>query len=90
MRKYGLTCDNVLSFEVVTAEGEVVTASAEKNPDLFWALRGGGGNFGIVTSFLYRAHPVSTVLGGLIIYPRDQAARCCATTAISWRRRRRS
>ena len=73
MRKYGLTCDNVLSFDVVTAEGKVLTASADKNADLFWALRGGGGNFGIVTSFLYRAHPVSTVLGGLIIYPRDQA-----------------
>ena len=73
VRKYGLTCDNVLSFDMVTAEGSPVTASAEKNADLFWALRGGGGNFGIVTSFLYQAHPVSTVLGGLIIYGRDQA-----------------
>jgi FAD/FMN-containing dehydrogenase len=73
-RKYGLTCDNVLSFELVTAAGEPVTASADQNADLFWALRGGGGNFGVVTSFLYRAHPVSTVLGGLIVYPRDQAA----------------
>ena len=74
VRKYGLTCDNVLSFEVVTAEGALVTASAESNSDLFWALRGGGGNFGVVASFLYRAHPVSAVLGGLIVYPRDQAA----------------
>ena len=73
VRKYGLTCDNVLSFDMVTAEGSPVTASAEKNADLFWALRGGGGNFGIVTSFLYQAHPVATVLGGLIIYGRDQA-----------------
>jgi hypothetical protein len=73
VRKYGLTCDNVLSCEVVTAEGEVVTASNEINADLFWGLRGGGGNFGIVTSFLYQAHPVSTVLGGLIAYARDQA-----------------
>ncbi len=73
-RKYGLTCDNVLSFEVVTAEGEITTADAKTNADLFWGLRGGGGNFGIVTSFLYRAHPVSTVLGGLILYLRDQAA----------------
>jgi FAD/FMN-containing dehydrogenase len=73
VRKYGLTCDNVLSCEVVTAEGDIVTASAEINADLFWGLRGGGGNFGIVTSFLYRAHPVSTVLGGLILHARDQA-----------------
>ncbi len=73
VRKYGLTCDNVLSFEVVTAEGKLLTASAEENPDLFWALRGGGGNFGIVTSFLFRAHPVATVLGGLIVHGRDQA-----------------
>ena len=72
VRKYGLTCDNVLSFEVVTAEGRPVTASAETDPDLFWALRGGGGNFGIVTSFLYRAHPVATVLGGLVVHARDQ------------------
>jgi hypothetical protein len=73
VRKYGLTCDNVLSCEVVTAEGDIVTADAETNADLFWGLRGGGGNFGIVTSFLYRAHPVSTVLGGLVLHPRDQA-----------------
>ena len=73
-RKYGLTCDNVLSCEVVTAEGEIVAANADTNADLFWGLRGGGGNFGIVTSFLYQAHPVSTVLGGVIAYARDQAA----------------
>ena len=64
VRKYGLTCDNLVSCEVVTAEGGIVTASAGEIADLFWALRGGGGNFGIVTSFLYRTHPVSTVLGG--------------------------
>jgi FAD/FMN-containing dehydrogenase len=74
VRKYGLTCDNLLSCEVVTAEGSVVTASEGLNQDLFWGLRGGGGNFGIVTSFLFRAWPVSTVLGGLIVYPREQAA----------------
>ena len=73
VRKYGLTCDNVLSFEIVTADGKVLIASAAENKDLFWALRGGGGNFGVVTSFEYRLHPVSTVLGGLILYPRDQA-----------------
>jgi FAD/FMN-containing dehydrogenase len=73
VRKYGLTCDNVLACEVVTAQGELVTASDESHADLFWGLRGGGGNFGIVTSFLFRAYPVSTVLGGLIIHARDQA-----------------
>lgn len=73
VRKYGLTCDNVLSFEVVTAQGEILTASDNENSDLFWALKGGGGNFGVVTSFLYQAHPINTVLGGLIVYPRDQA-----------------
>ena len=73
VRKYGLTCDNLLSCDVVTAEGKLVTANNEINADLFWGLRGGGGNFGIVTSFLYRAHPVSTVLGGLVVHARDQA-----------------
>jgi FAD/FMN-containing dehydrogenase len=73
VRKYGLTCDNLLSCEIVTAEAEVVTASEEINADLFWGLRGGGGNFGIVTSFHYRAHPVSIILGGLIVHARDQA-----------------
>ena len=73
VRKYGLTCDNLLSCDIVTAEGKLLTASAEDNGDLFWALRGGGGNFGVVTSFEYRLHPVSTVLGGMIVYPRSQA-----------------
>jgi FAD/FMN-containing dehydrogenase len=72
-RSYGLACDNVISFELVTADGEVRKASADENPDLFWALRGGGGNFGVVTSFEYRLYPVSTVLGGLVIHPRDRA-----------------
>jgi hypothetical protein len=73
VRKYGLTCDNVLSFDIVTADGKPRLASANENEDLFWALRGGGGNFGVVTSFEFRVHPVSTVLGGLVIYPRDRA-----------------
>ncbi|HEY3597792.1 MAG TPA: FAD-binding oxidoreductase [Paraburkholderia sp.] len=73
VRKYGMTIDNLLSCEVVTANGELVTASEETNADLFWGLRGGGGNFGIVTSFVFRAHPVKTVLGGLLLYPRDDA-----------------
>lgn len=74
IRKYGTSCDNVLEMEVVTADGHVRTVNTKENSDLFWAMRGGGGNFGVVTSFLYRAHPVSTVLGGLIVYPRAAAS----------------
>jgi FAD/FMN-containing dehydrogenase len=73
MGKYGLTIDNLLAAEVVTAAGEVVTASAGQNQDLFWALRGGGGNFGVVTAFLYQAHPVRTVYGGLVAHPVSRA-----------------
>lgn len=75
-RKYGLTCDNLLAAEVVTAEGKLVRASPDENPDLFWALRGGGGNFGIVTEFTYRLHPVGpTVLGGMLVWPLKDAER---------------
>ena len=74
VRKHGLTCDNVLSFELVTAEGELLTVNDEEHSDLFWALRGGGGNFGVVTSFEYRLHSVHTVLGGMVIHPREKAA----------------
>jgi FAD/FMN-containing dehydrogenase len=73
MRKHGLACDNLLSVDVVTAEGAFLTASAVENADLFWALRGGGGNFGVATAFEYRLHPVGTVLGGLVLYPFDRA-----------------
>lgn len=72
VRKHGLSCDNVIAFEVVTANGEVVTARADQNPDLFWALRGGGGNFGVVTCFTFKATPVTTVLGGLLVHPRSE------------------
>jgi len=64
---------SLLSAEVVTAAGDVVTASADQNPDLFWALRGGGGNFGVVTSFEYQAHPVKTVYGGVAAHPVSRA-----------------
>jgi FAD/FMN-containing dehydrogenase len=74
MRKHGATVDNLLSADVVTAQGEIVTASGEENPDLFWAIRGGGGNFGIVTSFEYRLHPVGPiVLAGPVFHPLEDA-----------------
>lgn len=74
MGKHGAVCDNLLSLDVVTADGECVVASEEQNPDLFWAMRGAGANFGIVTSFQYRVHPLSEVFAGMLLYPRDQAA----------------
>ena len=74
MRKHGATVDNLLSADVVTAQGELVTASEEENPDLFWAIRGGGGNFGIVTSFEYRLHPVGPiVLAGPVFHSLEDA-----------------
>ncbi len=72
-RKYGLTIDNLLSVDMVIADGRVVTASADENADIFWAVRGGGGNFGVVTSFLFQGRPVDTVYGGPILWPLDKA-----------------
>src|SRR5262249_20957705 len=71
--KYGLSCDNLLSVDLVTGEGKLVIASATENADLFWGVRGGGGNFGVVTSFEYQLHPVGPVLVGLVLYPFNKA-----------------
>jgi FAD/FMN-containing dehydrogenase len=72
--KHGLACDNVLSMDVVTADGQLRTVNADQHQDLFWAMRGGGGNFGVVVSFTYRLHPVNMVLAGPISYPPARAA----------------
>jgi FAD/FMN-containing dehydrogenase len=73
-RRYGLTVDNLLSADVVLADGTFVTARADQHPDLFWALRGGGGNFGVVTSFEFKCRPVRTVVAGPVLYDLDDAA----------------
>ncbi len=73
-RQHGMTIDNLISADVVTAEGEKVVASEDENPDLFWAIRGGGGNFGVVTRFEFKLHPLGPeVLAGLLVYPLEQA-----------------
>jgi len=77
--KYGLTIDNLLSADMVLADGGFVTASAEENQDLFWAIRGGGGNFGVVTEFRFQAHPVHTIVGGPTLWHQEQA-----TEAMRW------
>jgi FAD/FMN-containing dehydrogenase len=80
-RACGLSIDNLLAVDVVLADGRFVTASAEENADLFWAVRGGGGNFGVVTSFLFRLHPISTVQAGPMLWPLSQA-----TEVLQWYR----
>ena len=69
MRKHGLTIDDLLAADVVTADGQLLRADADTHPDLFWAIRGGGGNFGVVTRFQYRLHPVDSVTGGMLVLP---------------------
>jgi FAD/FMN-containing dehydrogenase len=73
-RSLGLTIDNLLEVDMVLADGSFVTASVDEHADLFWAVRGGGGNFGVVTSFLFQLHPISTVYGGPMLWPLEQAA----------------
>jgi hypothetical protein len=73
--RYGLACDNLISADVATADGQLVRASAEQNEDLFWGIRGGGGNFGVITSFEYQLHPVDLVLAGGLAYPLSVAPR---------------
>lgn len=78
-RKFGLACDNLVSAEVVTADGRVLTASADENPDLFWALHGGGGNFGAVTSMTLRLHPLETVTAMLLFWPAERGTEVLRT-----------
>src|SRR4249919_933290 len=73
MAKHGLAADNLLAVELVTAEGDVLDVDATSHPDLFWALRGCGGNFGVATSFTYRLHPLEMIVGGLVAHPIDAA-----------------
>ena len=71
--KHGLSCDNLLSVDLVTADGRFLTVSATENEDLYWGVRGGGGNFGVVTSFEYQLHPVGQVLAGMVVHPFEKA-----------------
>jgi FAD/FMN-containing dehydrogenase len=71
--QYGLACDNLLAADIVTAEGELRTVSRDQNADLFWAIRGGSGNFGVVTSFVYQLHPVGPIFGGVVTFPAERA-----------------
>lgn len=73
MGRCGVVCDNTLSYDVVTAKGNLIRASADEHPELLWALKGGGGNFGVVTSITYRLYPITTVVSGMILHPITRA-----------------
>ena len=73
MNRCGLACDNTMSYDIVPADGELLRVTAEEHPDLFWALKGGGGNFGVVTSITYRMYPITTVISGMVLHPLPHA-----------------
>ena len=79
--RFGLALDNLLSADVLLPDGTRVVAGPDDDQELFWALRGGGGNFGIVTAARYRLHPLGPVLGGMVLYPASRLSRSCAATA---------
>jgi len=72
LRKHGMTIDDLLAVEIVTADGEILDVNDETHPDLFWAIRGGGGNFGVATRFLFRLHDVPSIVGGILMLPRPR------------------
>jgi FAD/FMN-containing dehydrogenase len=79
MRKFGLAADNLIAAEIVTAAGDIVRTSSSEEPELLWGLRGGGGNFGAVTRFEFRVHPIGPVVGGLALFPLDRGGEVLRT-----------